>query len=644
MTAQAQKETLHFQTEVEQLMDLVVHSLYSNKEIFLRELISNASDALDKLRFLALSDAQLYEQDPDLKIQILFDDKMKTITVIDNGVGMSREEIIKHLGTIAKSGTKEFLAQLSGSQAKDSNLIGQFGVGFYSSFIVADKVIVKSRRAGMPAEAGIQWESAGKGEYSIESISKPTRGTEITLFIKQDAQDFLSDWRLRSIATKYSDHITWPIEMVKPAATEDSAEADATQEETSSETKTEMETVNRATALWTLQKNEISDEEYKELYKHIAHDFDDPLTWVHNHVEGRQHYISLLYIPKHAPFDLWNQEAKHGLKLYVKRVFIMDDAQQFLPRYLRFVKGIIDSSDLPLNVSREILQDNKQVDTIRSSCVKRVLSMLEKLAANEPEKYQAFWQQFGMVLKEGPIEDFTNREQVAKLLRFASTHTDQPEQTVSLTDYISRMKEGQDKIYYITAASFNAAKNSPHLEIFRKQGIEVLLLYDRIDEWLVNHLSQFEEKTIQSITKGELDLGEMTDEEDDQAQQEEEASFESFIKQIKETLGDSIKDARVTHRLTDSPACIVADEHDMGREMQRLLQAAGQEVPQSKPIFEINPKHPLIKRLHAETDDTRFADWTKILFDQAILAEGTALDDPATFVSRLNKMLLELSR
>ncbi|NKB46922.1 MAG: molecular chaperone HtpG [Legionellales bacterium] len=522
MAEQAQKQTLHFQTEVEQLMDLVVHSLYSNKEIFLRELISNASDALDKLRFSALSDANLYEQDPDLKIQVTVDEKLKTITITDNGIGMSHDDIVEHLGTIAKSGTKEFLAQLTGDQAKDSNLIGQFGVGFYSCFIVADRVVVRSRRAGLAADAGVQWESTGKGSYTVEPITKSERGTQVTLFLKQDEKDFLSAWQLRHIATKYSDHITWPIEMVKVASpTEEDKQTD--EEQTSDSQPVEMETVNRATALWTLQKSEITDAEYQELYKHLAHDFDDPLTWTHSHVEGRQHYISLLYIPKHAPFDLWNQEAKHGLKLYVKRVFIMDDASQFLPRYLRFVKGIIDSSDLPLNVSREILQDNKLVETICSSCVKRALSLLEKLAANEPEKYQAFWQEFGMVLKEGPIEDFANREQVAKLLRFASTHTGEAEQTVSLPDYISRMKEGQDKIYFITASSFNAAKNSPHLEIFRKQGIEVLLLSDRIDEWLVSHLTEFDGKKLQSITKGELDLGELAQEDEQEQQAEEEA-------------------------------------------------------------------------------------------------------------------------
>lgn len=638
MIVQAEQETLGFQTEVKQLLHLVVHSLYSNEEIFLRELISNSADAIDKLRFQGLSNKSLYEDDVDLKIRVSFDEKKQTITVSDNGIGMTREEVIENLGTIAKSGTREFLATLTSQQANDTNLIGQFGVGFYSAFILADRVTVLSRKAGADAEQGISWESKGEGEYTIKNIHKSTRGTDVVLHLKEKKDDFLSDWRLRGIITKYSDHITWPIIMKSQPKAVDPEDKEKKEPE-----EPKDETVNRATALWTLQKSEVKEDDYKELYKYISHDFEDPLVWSHNHVEGRQHYVSLLYIPSHAPFDLWNQELKHGLKLYVKRVFIMDDAEQFLPRYLRFVKGIVDSSDLPLNISREILQGNELVDKIRASCVKRVLNVLEKMAENDKEKYAKFWQEFGMVIKEGPIEDFANREQIAKLLRFSSTHTDNKTANVSLSDYVSRMKEEQKVIYYITAESFNAAKDSPHLEIFRKKGIEVLLLHDRIDEWLVTHLSDFDGKGLQSITKGELDLGELEDKEEKQEQEKIEKDFDSMVEQIKKILGEGVKDVRLTHRLTDSPACVVADSYDIGREMQRILQAAGQDAPLSKPIFEINPKHALVVRLKEETDDDRFNEWTHILFDQAILAEGGHLDNPGTFVKRLNKMLLELA-
>ncbi|QMT60503.1 molecular chaperone HtpG [Legionella sp. PC997] len=618
----SKQQTMGFQTEVKQMLHLVVHSLYSNKEIFLRELISNASDALDKLRFLALSNGSLYESDSDLKITIDVNEKLKTITIKDNGIGLSWDEAVENLGTIAKSGTKEFMSHLTGESAKDSQLIGQFGVGFYSAFIVADKVTVKSRRAGLKPEEGIVWESNGEGEFTIDSEKKVTRGTEIRLHIKEDNDEFLSNWRLRSIISKYSDHICWPIVMKK--ISEEDKES------------TEYETVNKATALWTMQKADITDEEYKLLYKHISHDYQDPLTWSHNHVEGKNDYISLLYIPAHAPFDLWQQETKHGLKLYVKRVFIMDDATQFLPRYLRFVKGIVDASDLPLNVSREILQDNKQVESIRSACTKRVLSMLEKMSTQDKETYQKFWNEFGLVLKEGPIEDFTNKENIAKLLRFATTATPSEKQEATLDEYISRMKEGQDKIYYITASSYNAAKNSPHLEIFKKKGIEVLLLSDKVDEWLAGYLSEYAGKKLQSISKGKVELG---DESPEQIK-EQEKTLEPLLNHIKKVLDSRVKDVLITNRLTDSPACVVADEQDMGLEMQRILQAAGQQVPMSKPVFEINPEHQIIKRLHDVQDDDLFELWVTMLFEQAVLAEGGQLDNPADFVNRVNKLLV----
>lgn len=635
MTIEAQKQTLGFQTEVTQLLNLMIHSLYSNKEIFLRELISNASDAADKLRFAALSDPSLYGDDPDLKVRVSYDKEARTITLSDNGIGMSREEVIEHIGTIAKSGTKEFLAALTGDQAKDAQLIGQFGVGFYSAFIVADKVTLLTRRANLPIEQGVRWESTGEGQYSIETIEKTMRGTEIILHLKKDEEEFLDDWRLRHIITKYSDHINLPVVMKKSSLSE-------TMEEGEKSAASNEEIVNRATALWTLAKSAIKDEEYREFYKHIAHDFEDPLAWSHNRVEGKQEYTSLLYIPAHAPFDLWNRERSRGLKLYVRRVFIMDDAEQFMPVYLRFVKGVIDSNDLPLNISREILQGSRLVDTMRAALIKRVLGMLEKLAQDDKEKYAKFWKEFGNVLKEGPAEDHLNKEQIAKLLRFSTTHTDNEIQDISLDDYISRMKPDQKKIYYITADSFPAAKHSPHLEIFRKKGIEVLLLSDRIDEWLVAHLGEFSGNPLQSITKGSLDVDEIGEQENKEEQKKIEDEYANMITHIKEVLGEKVKEVRLSHRLIDSPACLVADEHDIGAQMQRMLRAAGQHFPASKPIFELNPQHPLIAALHREPDDQRFAEWTHILFDQAILAEGGHLEDSAQYVQRLNKMLLAM--
>lgn len=636
MSTTAEKQTLGFQTEVKQLLQLMIHSLYSNKEIFLRELISNASDASDKLRFAALSDNSLYEGDSDLKVQVTFDKEAHTITITDNGIGMSREEAIDHLGTIAKSGTREFLSTLTGDKAKDARLIGQFGVGFYSAFIVANKVTVKTRRAGLAANQAVCWESKGEGDYTIETIEKANHGTEITLHLRKDEDEFLDDWRLRNIIRKYSDHITLPVMMKKAAVpTEEGKEA---------EIKEEWETVNNATALWTMPRNEIKDDEYKAFYKHVAHDFEDPMAWSHNRVEGKQEYTTLLYIPARAPFDLFQAEARRGLKLYVRRVFIMDDADEFLPRYLRFVKGVVDSNDLPLNISREILQQNRQVDAIRSSIVKKVLSMLEKLAEDEQEKFAKFWGEFGNVLKEGPGEDFANREAIAKLLRFASTHTDTSAQTVSLADYVKRMKADQKKIYYITADSFTAAQHSPHLEIFRKKGIEVLLLSDRIDEWLTANLTEFDGKQLQSVSKGSLDIDEVADAEEKKEQEKIEGEFTSFVDQVKSVLGDKVTDVRITHRLTQSPACVVSDEQGLSGHMQRILKMAGQDFPTSKPIFEINPDHALIMHLKDEQDDARFAEWTHILFEQAVLAEGGQLDDPAGFVQRLNNLLLAVAQ
>ncbi len=626
MTVESTSEVLGFEAEVSQLLHLVTHALYSNKEIFLRELISNASDAEDKLRFLAIADDKLYENNSELDIEIAVDKENKTISIIDNGVGMNRDDVIKNLGTIAKSGTKEFLQALTGEQAKDSQLIGQFGVGFYSAFIVADKVTVKTRKAGESAENGVLWESDGKSQYTLETIEKSDRGTEITLHMKEDASEFLDDYRIKSVVRKYSDHISFPIKMLKA------------QEEDEKETTIEYETINKATALWTLPKSKISDEEYKEFYKHLSHDFEDPLLWAHNKVEGKLDYTSLLYVPSRAPFDLFQREHARGLKLYVKRVFIMDDAEELLPLYLRFIKGVIDTSDLPLNVSRELLQNNRVITGIKSATTKRVLDMLSKLAKDDKENYQTFWDQFGLVLKEGPAEDFANKEKISELLLFATTQSEGIKQTVSLDDYVARMKEGQDKIYYITAESHQAAKNSPHLEIFQAKGIEVLLLSDRIDEWLVSNLTEYKGKTLQSVAKGKLDLGDLTDEEEVKEQESIEKSFSDIIEKVKSTLKDQVKDVVITHRLKDSPACVVSDENDMGANIQRMLKAAGQEVPSSLPILELNPKHSIINGLK-NRNEAEFTQWCQILLNQAILAEGGHLDNPAEFIKSVNALL-----
>ena len=628
------KETLGFQAEVKQLLHLMVHSLYSNKEIFLRELVSNASDACDKLRFEAMSDKALFEDDGELKIRVSFDKSARTITVSDNGIGMSRDEAVANLGTIAKSGTREFFQKLTGDQAKDAHLIGQFGVGFYSSFIVADKVTVVTRRAGMTAEHGVRWESDGQGEYSLETVEKPGRGTDVILHLRADEDDLLSSYRLKEIIRKYSDHITLPILMRKEEWDKDKSEYVV---------KDEDEQVNQASALWTRPKSEITDEQYAEFYKHVGHDFEAPLAWTHAKVEGRQEYTQLLYIPSRAPFDLWDREHRHGVKLYVRRVFIMDDADHLMPAYLRFVRGVIDSNDLPLNVSREILQESKVVEGIKAGCAKKVLGLLEEIAESDKEKYAKIWKEFGRVLKEGPGEDFANKERIAKLLRFASTHADSDEQNVALADYVSRMKEGQDKIYYITADSFAAAKNSPHLEIFRKKGVEVLLLHERVDEWMMNGLTEFDGKQFQSVAKGDLDLGTLADEEEKKEQEKEAGDFKDLTEKIAKVLGEQVKEVRVTHRLTGSPACLVSDQFGMSMNLERLLKAAGQKVPSSKPILEINPKHPIVQSLKYEASEARFGDWSHILFDQALLAEGGQLEDPASFVKRLNEMLLQLS-
>jgi molecular chaperone HtpG len=638
MSVAAQPETRGFQTEVKQLLQLMINSLYSNKEIFLRELISNASDAIDKLRYNALSDNALFENDPNLAIYVTFDKAVKTITIRDNGIGMTRDEVIQNLGTIAHSGTKEFLSKMTGDKAKDNQLIGQFGVGFYSAFIVADRVEVFTRKAGMTPENGVHWTSEASSEYTIENIEHAQRGTIIVLHLKEDAAEFLERYRLRSIITKYSDHIALPIMMEKEVVENKDDKENAEKKETS--VTPEFEVVNQAKALWTLEKSKIKDEDYKELYKHISHDFEDPLAWAHNKVEGSMEYINLLYLPARAPFDLWNRDGQRGLKLYVQRVFIMDDAEQFLPMYLRFIKGVIDTKDLPLNISREILQNDRVTDKLRGALVKRVLTLLEDLAEKEPEKYAKFWQAFGSVLKEGPGEDFANKERIAKLLRFASTHTDVSAQTATLAEYIVRMKTGQDKIYYVTAESFEAAKNSPALEVFRQKGIEVLLLSDRVDEWWLGHLTEFEGKKLQSVAKGDLDLGNLEDQETKEEKKKETDEFESVLKQMKDVLGDKVKEVRISHRLTSSPSCVVADDNDMGIHMQRIMQAAGQNFGTSKPIFEINPKHALISNIKTESDDERFSEWTKLLFEQAVLAEGGHLDNPAEFVQRMNKLLI----
>lgn len=632
MSETANKKTHSFQTEVKQLLHLMVHSLYSNKEIFLRELISNAADATDKLRFKALKDSSLYDDDVDLRIRITTDKDAKTLTISDNGIGMTEHEVINNLGTIAKSGTADFIQQLTGDQKKDSKLIGQFGVGFYSAFIVADKVTVITRGATAGINEAVIWESAGDGEFTIEQTEKENRGTDIILHLKEGEEEFLEEFRLRNIIGKYSDHISLPVEMKKMTAGED----DKAENE-------EFEAVNKATALWTRSKSDISDDEYQEFYKHISHDFQDALTWSHNQVEGKQEYTSLLYIPSKAPFDLWNRDRVRGVKLYVQRVFIMDDAEQFLPIYLRFVRGLLDSNDLPLNVSREILQDSKVTQSLRNATVSRILKMLEQLAKKDKEKYQRFWNEFGQVLKEGTGEDFANKEKIAKLFRFSSTHTDSKEQAVSLDDYIERMKPEQEKIYYIATDSFLAAKNSPHLEVFRKKGIEVLLMHDRIDEWTISNLNEYEGKQFVSVTQGDLDLGNLEDAEDKKAQEKASEVHKELVERIKTVLGDKVADVKVTMRLTNTPACIVAGQGDMPLQMVKMLQAAGQEVPDVKPVFEINPEHALINLVEKEQGDEQFAEWIEVLFDQALLAEQGQLDDPANFASKLNKLLLKLA-
>jgi molecular chaperone HtpG len=632
MTATLAKETLGFQAEVKQLLNLMVHSLYSNKGIFLRELISNAADAADKLRFEAISNPGLFESAPELKIRIAFDREARTLTVSDNGVGMSREEVIANIGTIAKSGTREFLASLTGEQAKDARLIGQFGVGFYSSFIVADRVTLITRRAGLPADQAVRWESDGAGEYTIETIEKQSRGTDVILHLRAGEDELLSDSMLKSIVRKYSDHIAIPIVMQKLEWSEEKKEMVATGLE---------ETVNQASALWARPKNEITEEQYKTFYQHVAHDFDAPLAWTHNRVEGRQEYTQLLYIPSRAPFDLWDRHHRRGLKLYVRRVFIMDDAEQLLPAYLRFVRGIVDSNDLPLNISREILQESKDVEAIRSGCARRVLGLLDEVAESDKEKFAAFWKEFGRVLKEGIGEDAANRERIAKLTRFASTHKDTDEQSVALADYVGRMKESQEGIYYVTADSFLAAKNSPHLEIFRKKGVEVLLLFDRVDEWAVAHLTEFEGKPLVSVAKGHLDLGKLESEGEKEEGRKQAEAYKDLTERIKQTLGERVKAVRATGRLTSSPACLVADEHDPGANLQRILRSVGQDMPKFKPILEINPDHPIVQRLKYE--EQRFAEWAELLFDQALLAEGGQLDDPAGFVRRTNELMLDLA-
>ena len=633
MAVDAQKETLGFQTEVKQLLHLMIHSLYSNKEIFLRELISNASDAADKLRFEALSAPELLEGDSELKIRISFDKEANTLTIEDNAIGMSRDDVINHLGTIAKSGTAEFFKNLSGDAKKDSQLIGQFGVGFYSAFIVADKVEVFTRRAGAPAAEGVLWSSKGEGEFDLSNIEKAERGSRIVLHLKKDESEFADGWRLRNIIKKYSDHVGLPIELPKQTSGEEQ-EADAA---------VEWEVVNRASALWTRPRTEIKDEEYQEFYKHVSHDFENPLTWSHNKVEGKLEYTSLLYVPTRAPFDLYQREAPRGLKLYVQRVFIMDQADEFLPLYLRFTKGVVDSNDLSLNVSREILQKDPVIDSMKSALTKRVLDMLEKMAKNNPEDYKKFWAAFGQVLKEGPAEDFANKEKIAGLLRFASTHSGNDEQVVALSDYIARMKEGQDKIYYLTGESYAQVKNSPHLEVFRKKGIEVLLLTDRIDEWLMSYLTDFDGKGFVDVARGDLDLGALDSEEDKQAQDEVAKSKEALVTRLKKVLADQVADVRVSHRLTDSPAILAIGEQDLGLQMRQILEASGQKVPESKPVFEINPTHTLVEKLDAESNEQRFEDLSMILFDQAALAAGDSLKDPAAYVQRLNKLLVELS-
>ena len=623
-------QTLGFQAEVKQLMHLMIHSLYSNKEIFLRELVSNASDACDKLRFEAIDNPALLEGEGELRVRVDYDKEARTITISDNGVGLSRHEAIANLGTIARSGTREFFSKLTGDKQKDAQLIGQFGVGFYSSFIVADKVTVRSRRAGLHAEQGIVWESNGEGEFTISNMEKVTRGSEVTLHLRPDEDEFLNGYKLREVLRRYSDHISLPVEMRKEEWDKDASEQKKTDE---------WEAVNQANALWTRNKSEITDEQYKEFYKHVSHDFDDPLAWTHNRVEGRSEYTQLLFIPKHAPFDMWDRDARRGVKLYVKRVFIMDDAEQLLPSYLRFVRGVIDSADLPLNVSREILQESRDVKVIRDGSAKRILSLLEDLAENRKDDYATFWAEFGQVLKEGTGEDSTNLERIAKLLRFASTKDDSDAQIVTLADYVSRMKEGQDKIYYVTADSYMAGKNSPHLEIFRKKGIEVLVMWDRVDEWMLSHLREFDGKQMVSVSKGGLDLEALGDEEEKKHQTEVAEQFKPFVERLQETLKDRVKEVRVTGRLVDSPSCVVVGQNDLSPHLMRMLKAAGQEAPNVLPVLEINPEHPLVARVQAASDET-FGDWAALLFEQAMLADGSQLPDPSAFVKRVNQLLL----
>ena len=632
MSVEANQETLGFQTEVKQLLDLMVHSLYSNREIYLRELISNASDAEDKLRFEALKDDSLYEKDPDLKIRVEFNEDLKTITVLDNGIGMSREEVIENLGTIAKSGTKQFFDALTGDQTKDSQLIGQFGVGFYSCFIVAKKVEVTTRRAGESRKKGVRWVSEGENDYSIETVDRAKRGTKVTLHLRDDADEFLNAYRLREIITKYSDHISFPIVMDK----DDGDDKD--------EDKTGEDTVNSATALWTRNKKDIKDDEYNKFYKHIGHDFEDPLAHIHSKVEGKLEYTSLLYIPSHAPFDLWDREQRHGVKLYVRRIFIMDDAKQLLPPWLRFIKGVVDSDDLPLNVSREILQQNKTVDSIRSGCTKKIISLLKAMAKNDEEKYQKFWKIFGKVLKEGVVDTSDYKNDLSELFRFSSTHDDTDEQKVSFKDYVGRMQDGQQLIYYVIADSYTTAKSSPHLEIFKKKNIEVLLLSEPIDEWVTTHLSEFDGKKLQSVNKGELDLGDIQDENEKKKEKKKNKTHDDLVKHIKEVLDEKVKEVRITSRLTTSPACLVSDDNDMGRHLEQILKASGQNIPGSKPILEINADHPIIKKIGTEKDKDLFSDWSHILFDQALLSEGGQLADPVSFVNKLNSMIVSMTK
>jgi molecular chaperone HtpG len=631
-TATTNKETRGFQSEVKQLLHLMIHSLYSNKEIFLRELISNASDAADKLRFQALSNPDLYQGDADLSVKLSFDAEANTLTISDNGIGMSRDSVVENLGTIAKSGTKEFFASLSEDQIKDSQLIGQFGVGFYSSFIVADSVTVRTRDASQPTDQGVQWHSSGEGEYTLETVNKETRGTDIVLHMREDGKEFLSEWRLKELVSKYSDHIGIPVYIQTQKRDEEGKETG----------ETEWEKINKAEALWTRSKSEISEEEYQEFYKHVSHDFSEPLVWSHNKVEGKNDYTSLLYIPSKAPWDMMNREHKHGLKLYVQRVFIMDDAEQFMPSYLRFVRGLIDSNDLPLNVSREILQDNKVTQSLRNACTKRVLSMLERMANNDEEKYQNFWKEFGMVMKEGPAEDFSNREKIAGLLRFASTYTDNSDQNVGLKSYVERMKEGQDKIFYLTADSYVAAKNSPHLEQFKSKGIEVILMYDRIDEWLMNYLTEFDGKSFQSITKAGLDLSQFEDEAEKEKHKATEEEFKSVVERTKSYLGDRVKEVRTTFKLASTPAVVVTEDHEIGTQMAKLLEAAGQAAPEVKYILELNPEHQLVQKMADEADEVLFGRWVEILLGQAMLAERGSMEDPAQFLTAVNQLLTKV--